>query len=63
MASQVKSYEFAKDNFKDISADLEDSLAEVEKNIWVDLGLHQVCERSEPLDETQLNTNFFFNPS
>ena len=31
MASQVKSYEFAKDNFKDISADLEDSLAEVEK--------------------------------
>ena len=25
MASQVKSYEFAKDNFKDISADLEDS--------------------------------------
>ena len=27
MASQVKSYEFAKDNFKDISADLEDSLA------------------------------------
>ena len=31
MASQVTLYEFAKDNFKDISADLEDSLAEVEK--------------------------------
>ena len=63
MASQVTLYEFAKDNFKDTSSDLEDSLAEVEKNFWVELGLHQVCERSEPLDETQLNTNFFFNPS
>ena len=31
MGSQVTLYEFAKDNFKDISADLEDSLAEVEK--------------------------------
>ena len=31
MASQVTLYEFAKDNFKDISVDLEDSLAEVEK--------------------------------
>ena len=31
MASQVTSYEFAKDNFKDTSSDLEDSLAEVEK--------------------------------
>ena len=33
MASQVTLYDFAKDNFKDISADLEDSLAEVEKNL------------------------------
>ena len=35
MASKVTLYEFAKDNFKDISADLEDSLAEVEKICWV----------------------------
>ena len=63
MASQVTLYEFAKDNFKDTSSDLEDSLTWVEKKICVELGLHQVCERSEPLDETQLNTNFFFNPS
>ena len=48
---------------KKIKCDLEDSLTWVEKKICVELGLHQVCERSEPLDETQLNTNFFFNPS
>ena len=53
MASQVTLYEFAKDNFKDTSPDLEDSLTWVEKKICVELGLHQVCERSEPLDETQ----------
>ena len=63
MASQVTLYEFAKDNFKDTSSDLEDSLTWVEKKTCVELGLHQVCERSEPLDETQLDTNFFFNPS
>ena len=44
MASQVTLYEFAKDNFKDISADLEDSLAEVEKNL---LGLASTSLRSE----------------
>ena len=54
MASQVKSYEFAKDNFKDISADLEDSLAEVEKNL---LGLVS-SERSEVLAKP----NRFFQP-
>ena len=45
MASQVTLYEFTKDNFKDISADLEDSLAEVEK-ICCGLGS---SERSEVL--------------
>ena len=47
MASQVTLYEFAKDNFKDISADLEDSLAEVEK-ICCGLGS---SERSYPLSQ------------
>ena len=45
MASQVTLYEFAKDNFKDTSSDLEDSLAEVEK-ICCGLGS---SERSYPL--------------
>ena len=45
MASQVTLYEFAKDNFKDTSSDLEDSLAEVEK-ICCGLGS---SERSEVL--------------
>ena len=34
----MPSKELAKDNFKDTSSDLEDSLAEVEKNFWVELG-------------------------
>ena len=54
MAFQVTLYEFAKDNFKDISADLEDSLAEVEKNL---LGLVS-SERSEVLPKP----NRFFQP-
>ena len=33
MASQGTLYEFAKDNFKDTSSDLEDSLAEDEKSV------------------------------
>ena len=45
MASQVTLYEFTKDNFKDTSSDLEDSLAEVEKNL---LGLVS-SEQSEVL--------------
>ena len=35
MASQVTLYEFAEDNFKDTSSDLEESLAEVEKYVVV----------------------------
>ena len=37
----------SKDKFKHTSSDLEDGLTEVEKYIWVDLGLHQGCEHSE----------------
>ena len=44
MASQVKLYEFAKDNFKDTSSDLEDSLAEVEKNL---LWFRDCCIKNE----------------
>ena len=36
----------SKDEFKHTSCDLEDGLTWVEKNFWVELGLHQVCERS-----------------
>ena len=41
MASQVTLYEFAKDNFKDTSSDLEDSLTWVEKKICVDPTQHK----------------------
>ena len=58
MASQVTLYEIAKDNFKDTSSDLEDSLTWVEKKICVEFGLHQVCERSEVLPKP----NRFFQP-
>ena len=54
MASQVTLYEFAKDNFKDTSSDLEDSLAEVEK---ICCGLVS-SERSEVLTKP----NRFFQP-
>ena len=54
MASQGTLFEIAKDNFKDTSSDLEDSLAEVEK-ICCGLGS---SERSEVLAKP----NRFFQP-